>query len=166
MSGSRYIKLLVLLSIAGLVAGCQKNGDSAPGQYTLTTIFENPLPESVSIQYFNARVNPNGDTTILFSGEKILVDANSSTQVVEVICLKDCAPSRIPPVFNMAHITIGDKQRTDINCNLVSSGTAIPDCGKDPSNIFNEASWSVTKKNSGDLLKTYTLGLFEPGMTR
>ena len=156
MNGFRYIQLLMLFGVAGMVTGCQKNGDSAPGKYTLTTIFENPLPEAVTVQYFNARVNPGGDTTILFSGEKILVDANSSTQVVETICLKDCAPNLTPPVFNMARITIGDKQKTEINCNLIPSGT-VPDCGQDPSNIFNEALWSVTKKSSGDILKTYTL---------
>ncbi|MGJ7032230.1 hypothetical protein [Niabella hirudinis] len=166
MSGFRYIKLLVLWSIAGIVTGCQKNGESTPGQYTLTTIFENPLPEAVTIQYFNARIKPNGDTTVLFSGEKILVDANSSTQVVETICLKDCPPHIASPEFNMARVTIGDKQKTDINCKLFSSDAAAAHCEADPYNIFNEAQWSVTKKSSGDLLKTYTLNLFEPGDTR
>lgn len=156
MNGSRYIKLLLVLCIAGSITGCQKNGDSTPDGYIRTTIFENPLPEPVTIQYFNARISPEGDTAILFSGQKILVDANSSTQVVETICLKDCAPQLNPPVLNMARITIGDRQKTDINCNASLSGNPIPDCGKDPSNIFNEALWSVTKKHSGDVLKTYT----------
>ncbi|MCD2425885.1 hypothetical protein LQ567_24085 [Niabella pedocola] len=156
MNGFRYIKWLLAFGIAGMITGCQKNGDSTPDGYIRTTIFENPLPEPVTVQYFNARISPNGDTTILFSGQKILIDANSSTQVVETVCLKDCAPQFTPPVLNMARITIGDVQKIVINCNTTPSGTPIPDCGKDPSNIFNEALWSVTKKSSGDVLKTYT----------
>ncbi|MCF3111701.1 hypothetical protein LL912_23135 [Niabella sp. CC-SYL272] len=166
MNGFRYIGLLLALGIAGTMAGCQKNGDSTPDGYTRTTIFENPLPEPVTIQYFTARISPKGDTTILFSGEKIIVDANSSTQVVETICLKDCAPHLSPPVLNMARITIGDRQKTDVNCNATPSGKPIPDCGKDPSNIFNESLWSVTKESSGDVLKTYTFNAADYSKTR
>lgn len=163
MNGFRYIKLLFILWIAGMAAGCQKNGDSTPDKYTQTTIFENPLPEPVTIQYLNARTRPGGDTTFILLGEKIIVDANSSTQIVETICLKDCAPHLIPPVPNMARITIGDKQKTDINCHLLPAPSAQPDCGKDIANIFNETRWSVTRKNSGDVLKTITLNQFDYG---
>ncbi|MBZ4190460.1 hypothetical protein [Niabella beijingensis] len=156
MKARRYIRFLLILSAAGFLAGCQKNGDSTPSSYTLTTIYENPLPEPVSIQYMSGRINPEGDTTILLTGEKILVDANSSTQVVETICLKDCPPSSVLLPFNIAKIIIGEKQRTAVNCSLMPAAAGAPACS-DTSNIFNIARWSVSSKNPGEMLKTYTL---------
>ncbi|MBO9618191.1 MAG: hypothetical protein J7539_04060 [Niabella sp.] len=150
MKSSAAIPFFIML--LALMMGCQKNKEAAPGSYQLITVYENPLPDPVTIQFLNGSISAKGDTLIQYEFGTITIDPNSSTQVMQDICLKDCPgqPLMIQP--NMAKITIGSRQRTDIDYNTISG--SIP---RDSINIFNKLRWSVSRMSTGQVIKIYKI---------
>lgn len=152
---SGAVRVCLLLLTIFLLGSCQKGKDATPVYYNLTTVYENPLPDPVTIQYLNGTVDAKGDTTIRYEFDKITVDPNSSTQIMQVICAKGCAETSTM-VPNMARITIGNRQRMDVDHRYILSRNADPSLN-DSINIFNETQWSASKMNSGDRIRIYKM---------
>ncbi|ANH82176.1 hypothetical protein A8C56_15440 [Niabella ginsenosidivorans] len=152
---SGAVRVSLLLLTVFLLGSCQKSKDTTPVYYNLTTVYENPLPDPVTIQYLNGTIDAKGDTTILYEFDKITIDPNSSTQIMQAICVKGC-PEPGTMVPNMARITIGSQQRTDVDRKYILSHDPDPTIN-DTINIFNEKQWSVSKMNSGDMIRIYKL---------
>ncbi|AHF17546.1 hypothetical protein [Niabella soli] len=146
--------LFVFLAL-WVCTGCQKNKDAAPGSYQLITIYENPLPDPVTIQFINGSITPKGDTLIRYEFDKIMIDPNSSTQIMQDVCLKDCPDKKTMVEPNMAKITIGNRQRTDVDYNVVPLNNAA--AHTDSINIFNKLHWSVSRMNTGQVIKIYKI---------
>lgn len=142
----------VITFTLALAYSCTKNTDVQQGYYEIT-VYKNTLSLPI---YMQAVYSPED-----MQAPKQLINPGDSIKYTGYVCLKNCpqpdlAASLMVAVPIATRIYIGEKVKTDYNCNQVPDATAKAECQKDAISLYNQQRWIESRKRD-TVVKTYNI---------